>query len=286
MNKILNNLEEKLGDRIASTQSISGGSIAEARLIEMESGKKYFLKSGAQNPKMFRAEANGLKEIEKADVIRVPYIFVVEPDFLLMEYIRPGVQKAHFFERFGRQFAELHKSKSAQFGFYEDNFIGHTIQDNSVNEHQATDWCTFYFEKRLLFQFKLAERKNRASEKLSKGFALLENKIESILSNQNEPPTLLHGDLWSGNFLADENGLPVLIDPAVYYGQREADLAMTKLFGGFPGSFYGAYQEVLPLADGAGYRENIYKLYHVLNHLNLFGFGYQAEAEELVWFYL
>jgi protein-ribulosamine 3-kinase len=286
MNQILNNLEEKLGEKIKSTQAISGGSIADARLIEMESGKKYFLKTGAHSPKMFRAEANGLKEIEKAGVIRVPHIFVVEPDFLLMEYIRPSTQKAHFFERFGRQFAELHNSKSAQFGFFEDNFIGHTLQENRTNERQATDWRAFYFEKRLLFQFKLAESKNRVSEKLSKGFALLENKIESILSNQNEPPTLLHGDLWSGNFLADENGLPVLVDPAVYYGHREADLAMTKLFGGFPGSFYGAYQEVLPLAEGAGYRENIYKLYHVLNHLNLFGFSYQAQAEELVWFYL
>jgi protein-ribulosamine 3-kinase len=286
MNQILNNLEKNLSDKIKSTQAISGGSIADTRLIEMESGKKYFLKSGAQNPKMFRAEANGLKEIEKADVIRVPLVFTVEPDFLLMEYILSGAQKANFFERFGRQFAELHKSKSAQFGFYEDNFIGHTIQENSANEHQATDWCTFYFEKRLLFQFKLAEKKNRVSARLIQGFAILENKIESILSNQNELPALLHGDLWSGNFLSDENGLPVLIDPAVYYGHREADIAMTKLFGGFPGSFYGAYQEVLPLAEGATYRENIYKLYHVLNHLNLFGYGYQAQAEELVWFYL
>ena len=283
---ILQKIEDWAGEKIVSRESIGGGSIADSRLVRMESGKEYFLKTGAHNSGMFPAEANGLKELEKAGVIRIPHVFMVDADFLLMEYIQPGKRGKGFFEDFGRRFARLHKITASGFGFYENNFIGHTIQENIADKEQGRDWAAFYYEKRLLFQFRLAESRQLSSSKLRQGFHILENKIESILKGKNEPPCLLHGDLWSGNFLADGSGGPVIIDPAVYYGNREADLAMTKLFGGFSSEFYRAYNEIFPLTEGHEYRENIYKLYHVLNHLNLFGMGYQSQAIDLLWSYL
>ncbi|KAA3615802.1 MAG: fructosamine kinase [Calditrichaeota bacterium] len=286
MKNVIHKIEDWAQEKIISHESIGGGSIADSKKIKTESGKEYFLKTGAQNPGMFPAEANGLMELERAAVIRIPHVFLADEDFLLIEFIQAGPKVSRFFEDFGRQFARLHRVKGKQFGFKENNFIGHTPQENIPNENQAKDWVTFYYEKRLLFQFKLAEQQNLTSSKLNDGFQLLENKIESILVGRNEPPCLLHGDLWSGNYLADEKGNPVIIDPAVYYGHREADLAMTKLFGGFSSSFYRAYNETYPLEAGFEYRENIYKLYHVLNHLNLFGLGYQRQAVDLLWSYL
>jgi fructosamine-3-kinase len=180
----------------------------------------------------------------------------------------------------------LHKYTSISFGFYEDNFIGSTPQVNLANNTEKTNWSEFYFNKRILYQYKLAEIKGYAGEELRKCFSQLESKINPILNDCNANPSLLHGDLWSGNFISDETGNACLIDPAVYYGHREADLAMTKLFGGFDSRFYYAYIEEYPLDYGSGYRENIYKLYHVLNHLNLFGSGYYQQAVNLIRFYL
>ena len=121
---------------------------------------------------------------------------------------------------------------------------------------------------------------------MRKGISKLENKISEIIGDTNEKPSLLHGDLWGGNYMVDETGSAVLIDPAVYYGHREADLGMTKLFGGFGSEFYQSYNEEFPLQDGFEYRENIYKLYHVLNHLNLFGVGYYSQAMSLIKYYV
>ena len=136
-----------------------------------------------------------------------------------------------------------------------------------------------------MYQYKLAEKNGYATQELRAGISKLENKIEKILAGSEESPSLLHGDLWSGNYMIDENGDACLIDPAVYYGHREADLGMTKLFGGFNSEFYKSYNENYPLPDGYDYRENIYKLYHVMNHLNLFGGGYYSQAISLINYY-
>jgi len=247
-------------------------------VVIFESGSKYFLKTGSRNDKMFPTEANGLRELAKSKAIRVPRVFMAEPKFLLLEYIEQGQKLSSFFEDFGRQFGQMHRFTARHFGLIEDNFIGHTQQQNIPNREQATDWTKFYFEKHLLFQFKLAESQGLSSSSLKNAFKQIENKIESILKTDDAVPSVLHGDLWSGNYLADENGNPVIIDPAVYYGHHEADLAMTKVFGGFSPSFYSAYDEAYPLVDGYEYRENIYKLYHILNHLNLFGMNYHGQA--------
>jgi len=283
---IYNTIENHFAQKIVNRRSSSGGDIAQSQTITLESGDKYFLKTGSRNERMFPTEANSLKELAKAKTIRIPKVILADPNFLLIEYIAGGRSSTDFFEQFGQQFAEMHRYSAGAFGFFEDNFIGHTAQQNIPSEKQADNWTVFYFEKRLLYQFKLAERHGLSSAGLRDSFHKLESKIDTIIPQSSENPALLHGDLWSGNYLADNDGHPVIIDPAVYYGHREADLAMTKLFGGFSPAFYHAYNEAYPLEDGYDYRENIYKLYHVLNHLNLFGMGYHGQAVNLIQSYL
>ncbi len=285
--KIKAKFEEKLGSKIKSLTSLSGGCISDAFKITTAVGSNYFLKyNPSTSNDMFIKEANGLKELAKSAAIRVPEVLGFDDDYILLEYISTGSKKKNFFEEFGRSFAEMHKFTSENFGFYEDNYIGSNPQKNIPDEKEKTNWVEFYFNKRILFQFKLAEKLGNSTDELRRGISKLENKIQEIIGNSNEKPSLLHGDLWGGNYMVDENGSAVLIDPAVYYGHREADLGMTKLFGGFSSEFYKTYNETFPLEDGYEYRENIYKLYHVLNHLNLFGGGYYSQALSLIKFYI
>jgi fructosamine-3-kinase len=274
-------IEAITGSKIKSAHSLSGGCISNAYLIQLDSGEKLFLKENSTGD-MFLKEANGLNELHKTGSIKVPAVKAVDKDFILLEYITGGRNKKNFFEDFGRNFARLHRNYGRTYGFYEDNYIGSTIQINIPDEEEKNNWINFYFNKRLLFQFKLAEKKGHSTFELKDSFKKLEGRIESILSGSENHASLLHGDLWSGNFMADENGDAVIIDPAVYYGNREADLAMTKLFGGFSSEFYSAYNKEYPLPDGYSYRENIYKLYHVMNHLNLFGGGYYSQALSII----
>jgi fructosamine-3-kinase len=235
---------------------------------------------------MFIKEAHGLQELKKANVINVPEVFLFEKDFILTEYINAASKKKNFYEEFGRKFALLHKYTASEFGFYEDNYIGSTPQINITDDSTRNNWINFYFNKRLLYQFKLAERNGYADNRFREAFRRIEDKIGVILEGADAKPSLLHGDLWSGNYMTDESGSACIIDPAVYYGHREADLAMTKLFGGYPASFYEAYNEGYPMDSGWEYRENIYMLYHVINHMNIFGHGYYAHAVELMKGYL
>jgi len=280
-------IEEKLGNKVTSFKSLSGGCISDAYKITTSDNSNYFLKYNPSiSDDMFIKEANGLNELAKTNAIRVPKVLHFDSELILLEYIPTGSKKKTFFEDFGRQFAEMHQFSSDNFGFYEDNYIGSNPQMNIPDELEKDDWVSFYFKKRILYQLKLAEKIGNSTEELRKGISKLENKINEIVGDSNEKPSLLHGDLWSGNYMVDEDGSAVLIDPAVYYGHREADLGMTKLFGGFGSEFYQAYNEAYPLQDGFEYRENIYKLYHVLNHLNLFGGGYYSQAISLIKYYV
>jgi len=285
-NHVKSKVEEFLGEKIKSTNSVSGGCIADSRILQTESGKQYFLKMHSGAPGMFLKEGNSLKELAKPDCIRVPEVILSDENFLLIEHIQQGGRGNSFFKDFGEAFALMHKYTAETFGFCEDNYIGATPQYNIAKGNEKTDWPEFYFQKRILAQYKMAERNGYATEELRKGVNLLEGKINEILNGSEELPTLLHGDLWSGNFLCDNNGKAVLIDPAVYYGHREADLAMTKMFGGFSSDFYASYQQTFPLTDGWGYREKIYLLYHYLNHMNLFGTSYYGTSISYLWSYL
>lgn len=285
--RVKNRIETILGEKIVSGVNVSGGCINETLIVITESQKKYFIKTNENHPDdMFLKEAHGLSEISTSKTIRVPKVISVEKDFIIIEAIPSAKQNTTFWKDFGRAFAQMHKFSGISFGFYENNYIGSNPQINIPDLNEKNNWINFYFNKRLLFQFKLVEKNGYSDDNFRKLFSLLENKIEQILNSKNNPPSLLHGDLWNGNFIVDENGSACLIDPAVYYGHREADLAMTKFFGGFSKEFYDSYNEIFPLEDGYEYRENVYKLYHVLNHINLFGISYFSQAISILKYYV
>lgn len=278
-------LENILHSKIIGFETLTGGCVANTQKIFTDDGNTYFLKTGGTLG-MFPKEANGISEIAASKTIAVPDVVAMDNDFLLLSYIKPGAKSNQFFKDFGQDLAMMHQHTASHFGFSEDNFIGSTPQVNIPDSNERSNWPLFYYNKRLKFQFLLAESKGYVNSEFRQLFSQLENKFDTIIPCTSEKPSLLHGDLWGGNFLINEEGNAVLIDPAVYYGHREADLAMTKIFGGFSPAFYSAYNECYPLADGWEYRENIYKLYHILNHLNLFGDSYYSEVISLMKFYV
>ncbi len=229
----------------------------------------------------------------RAGAIRVPQVLAVSDEALVLEWIRSAPKSPRFFESFGRAFARLHQFRGPAAGFAHDNFIGLTPQPNrpvrgdwnaAVSQHAAgdgSDWPEFFLQRRLRFQVRLASERGHGHE-LERLLDKAGLRITELLEAAIEPPSLLHGDLWGGNYIVDERGEACLIDPAVYYGHREADLAMTRLFGGFESRFYSAYQEALPLAAGHEERLPVYQLYHLLNHLNLFGRSYYSQCVRIL----
>ena len=280
-------IENRLGGHVKTLTPLSGGCISSAFKLTASSGGNFLLKTNdMQSADMFSKEAHGLSELRKPDAIRVPEVISYDDDYILTEFIEPGPKSPDFFEDFGRRFAGLHRFTGDSFGFFEDNYIGSTPQKNVPSDEEKNNWVEFYRNRRIIFQYRLAEANGYSTPELRNGISKLCEKMEDILSGSTGPCSVLHGDLWGGNYLADEDGKACLIDPAVYYGHREADLAMTKIFGGFSPDFYGAYKEAFPLDEGYEFRENIYKLYHILNHLNLFGRSYYRQAVGLINYYV
>jgi fructosamine-3-kinase len=225
---------------------------------------------------MFEAEAEGLAELKEAGAIRVPDVYDVGTDadgaYIEMERFNLDRGGSRDAAALGEQLAALHRHTADLHGWHRDNTIGMTPQHNP----QTDDWVAFFREHRLKFQLDLAERNGYAGELQNLGNRLAE-RLEYFFEGYDPAPSLLHGDLWAGNWgVAD--GVPVIFDPAVYYGDRETDIAMTRLFGGFGAAFYREYERAWPLAAGSEERLELYKLYHVLNHLNLFGSGYLDQA--------
>lgn len=271
--------------------SISGGCIADARVATFTDGSSVFVKCAAGAPEMFEREAEGLRALAVAAAVRVPRVLAVNEQALVLEMIQQAPKKRDFFAAFGQNFAKLHRHKGKSCGFPHNNFIGSNRQINEPLDgawDEATDdgstWPIFFLERRLRFQVRLATSGGYGHE-LEQLLDRAEARITEFLSAAIEAPSILHGDLWSGNFIVDDRGEACLIDPAVYYGHREADLAMTRLFGGFEPAFYSAYAEAWPLAPGHEDRLPIYQLYHVLNHLNLFGGGYFAQSKRILQYY-
>jgi fructosamine-3-kinase len=268
--------------RIVSHTASAGGCINHAGTVVLDDGRRYFLKSNPDPlPRMFECEAAGLRALAAADTIRVPRPLGSGggepgvPPFLVMEWIERGAPGPRHQQELGRGLARLHRQAHApRFGFEHDNYIGATPQPNGWMD----DWVAFWREHRLGFQLNLARRKGLSDGTMDRLGARLLERLDELIAEPAEPPCLLHGDLWGGNAMADAQGAPVLIDPATYYGRREADLAMTQLFGGFTLDFYRAYEEVWPLTSGSEVRLDIYRLYHLLNHLNLFGGSYHASC--------
>lgn len=265
-------------------QTCSGGCIHQAELMELVDGRRFFVKSSQHSAAMFELEAQGLAALAATNTLRIPQVIATgslggQEACLILEAIESGTQVNQFFEVFGRAFAAMHRADVAPlFGWSSDNYLGSSVQRNSQNE----DWIEFFAECRLRSQLRTARHQGVGSHELFKLCERVIDRLEGYLGTPSDPPSLLHGDLWSGNWLPDENGHPVIFDPAIYYGRREADLAMPLLFGGFSASFFEAYQEAWPLEDGWQDRVELYKLVHLLNHLNLFGSGYLESCLEIV----
>lgn len=264
------------GFDVQRIETCGGGCINDAVIFHGDS-QNYFVKlNKAAKLEMFVAEAAGLKAMHTTRTIRVPwpidYGSFGDSAYLVLEALNFGGNGD--WREMGRQLAKLHRHSAEQFGWERDNTIGSTPQHNN----RTDNWAEFFRDHRLRFQLELA-RKN--GHHLDRANALLE-AVADILGDHAPEPSLLHGDLWSGNasFLSD--GQPVIYDPACYYGDRETDLAFSEYFGGFPSDFYRGYQDEWPLADGYQQRKVLYNLYHVLNHANLFGGGYVGSAQQMV----
>ena len=274
-------IESLLESPIVQTRQVHGGDINEASRIQCADGRQFFIKTNPSAPSnMFLREREGLDWLRGKHGLKVPEVLHCssgdEPAYLIMEWIAPGRRVSNFEEQLGRGLAKLHLDAPDAFGWHADNFIGHLAQANRV----TSTWLQFYREQRLLPQIELANKRNR----LSSGAMRALERLLGVLDNHlpaNERPARLHGDLWSGNVHTDEEGQPVLIDPAVYGGHREIDLAMMKLFGGFSDRTFEAYHEVYPLEPGWKTRVELNQLYPLLVHVNLFG-GHYAQSVERI----
>lgn len=265
----------------ARATPVGGGSINACYRLDGD-GSIYFAKlSDDSGLAMFEAERDGLAELAAAGCIRVPVPVCCGQAggmaFLVMEHVRFGRTLPESAARLGRELAALHRVTDESFGWWRDNTIGSTPQANARDD----DWVCFWRDQRLGYQLRLAAKRGYGGSLQRKGERLLE-ALPAFFATYRPVPSLLHGDLWGGNYASDEHGAPVIFDPAVYYGDRETDLAMTELFGGFPPEFYQAYRETWPPDAGYGQRKILYKLYHVLNHVNIFGGGYAPQAEQMM----
>jgi protein-ribulosamine 3-kinase len=270
-------LEEYGHGAIVSTRAAGGGCINSGAVVKTKTGRSFFLKTNPRTPAdMFARESEGLSALRVPDGPRVPQSFCHGPDFLLLEDLEPTPRRADYWPEFGRQLAALHNHTNPRFGFSNDNYIGSTPQTNTWTE----DGYEFFAEYRLLFQVRLASQRGLVGGGEVQQVEDLVTRLPEIVPHQ--PASLSHGDLWSGNAMTDSSGGPAIIDPAAHYGWAEAELAMTTLFGSFPETFYRSYEEVRPLAIGYRSRFPIYNLYHLLNHVNLFGRGYLGQVTSIL----
>jgi protein-ribulosamine 3-kinase len=266
--------------KLVNVNSLAGGDISSAYCLRGKD-ESYFVKlNHTDKVAMFAAESAGLAELYAIGTVRVPRPVVFgnteKHAFLVLEYIEFGISSKASERLLGQQLALMHQQPQPYFGWHRDNAIGSTHQPNTPKD----DWIAFWRIRRLQHQLDLAAAKGYQGHLQTNG-ARLCDKLASFFEGYSPQPTLLHGDLWGGNTATDRQGKPVIFDPACYYGDKEADLAMTELFGGFSQDFYAAYREVSPVNQGYTIRKKLYNLYHILNHLNLFGSGYLWQAENM-----
>jgi protein-ribulosamine 3-kinase len=279
--------EEKLSDKIKTSisinthHSIGGGCINSAHRIDTNNGS-FFLKwnDAYAYPGMFESEAKGLELLKEATAIQVPEVIATGEkesiSFIILELIEPGKRMKTFWQDFGVSLATLHKNTSDYFGLDHDNYIGSLPQKN--NKHSS--WTAFFIYERLEKQIEIARNAGLANSSTIQQFNNLFKQLEELIPK--EEPALLHGDLWNGNCMVANDGSACLIDPAVYYGHREMDLAMTKLFGGFSEDFYESYHATFPLEPGFESRLDIHNLYPLMVHVNLFGGGYLSQVKSIL----
>ncbi len=262
-------------------EAMQGGDINQAYRLKAKNGYYFIKLNRPEKLAMFEAEATGLVALEQAQAIRVPKVIVygstIDHAFLVLEYIALKTLTKSTEELLGQQLADLHRQKQSFFGWHRDNTIGSSPQLNG----EYKNWLIFWQQQRLGHQLSLAAKHGYKGHLQTLGEKLCTN-LPPFFSGYQPQPALVHGDLWSGNVGADDQGKPVIYDPACYFGDRETDLAMTELFGGFGPAFYQTYQASYPLTPGYTSRKTLYNLYHILNHLNLFGQSYLHQAESMI----
>ena len=275
--QVINELANTQGFEVHKTSSLAGGSINQVYLLDTSEGKRVVkINSASKFPGMFEAEKQGLETLKQAKAFDIPAVLglgeVQDKAYLLLEYKKEGFQKGHFWKVFGEQLSRLHKTTAGTFGFPASNYIGSLPQYNG----QCQSAADFYVSQRLEPQVKMASERGFSLGELSGFYRNISEEIPQ------EAPALLHGDLWSGNYIANEEGLPCLIDPAVCYGPREMDLAMMKLFGGFPSEVFQIYDDQFPLQPNWERRIPLWQLYYLLVHLNIFGRSYLPQVKEII----
>lgn len=276
-------IQQSVGQAIESSQSVSGGSINRAAKVTLSDGRNCFLKwNTTADAHMFVVEEKGLDLLKSADTpLRVPAVFATSETgngtgFLLQEFITEGRSRPNSAEEFGKALAAMHQHHEDRYGLDYDNYIGRLPQSNSWHK----SWIDFFVEERMQPQLKMATDAGKLNSNTVSRLKSMYKQLPDIFPE--EPPSLLHGDLWGGNYFFDEDGQATIYDPAVYYGHREIELAFTHLFGGFPGSFYSAYEEAYPIDSGFSERKDIYNLYPLLVHTNLFGGSYARQVKGIV----
>ncbi len=282
-NSIANHISSTTGTpfQCQQIQQSGGGCINQTYRIS-DQQQRYFVKlNQPQRTPMFAAEAAGLQAIATTQTIRVPAVIChganTTESYLVLENLDLGTGGPQSQRQLGQQLAQMHRHSASQFGWHLNNTLGTTPQPNTQNDN----WIEFWRSHRLGQQLQLAAANGYGGTLQALGQQLLDRLDDFFIDHQPEP-SLLHGDLWSGNYAIATNGTPLIFDPAVYYGDRETDIAMTELFGGFAAEFYQGYESEYPLAPGYQQRKPLYNLYHILNHLNLFGGGYQRQAVSMV----
>lgn len=277
---IVNHISACIGRNFnpSQRQSIGGGCINSAWRLADDYSSFFVKLNTADRLEMFAAEMEGLQALSQSRSVRVPEPLchgrAASSAYLVTEYL--AIEGGYTAAELGRQLAGMHRTTARRYGWHRDNTIGSTPQYNGWSD----DWCAFWRAQRLGYQLSLAAENGYTGALQSLGEQLL-SRLDGFFASYTPEPSLLHGDLWGGN-VGGLQGAPVLFDPAVYYGDREADLAMTELFGGFSQAFYRAYNEAWPLDEGYRQRRDFYNLYHILNHANLFGGMYAGQAEHLM----
>lgn len=281
--EVVTQIERATGSafKLVNTRSVSGGDINSAYCLQGVECAYLVKLNRAETIEMFAAESAGLTELALTKTVKVPKPVIYGESgnnaFLVLEYIDFGLSTKASDRLFGQQLALLHNQQQPYFGWHRDNTIGSTPQPNTKDDH----WIRFWRNRRLKHQLDLAGAKGYSGQLQNIGTELC-GHLEDFFSGYIPQPSLLHGDLWCGNAATDKQGIPVIYDPACYYGDKEADLAMTELFGGFSQDFYAAYRDFSPIDAGYPTRKKLYNLYHILNHLNLFGGGYLHQAENTI----
>jgi len=269
---------------IESRERVTGGDINQSYRI---SGQRqgcfkhtYFVKiNHASRIELFHAEINGLKALAESNSFKIPQVITIgktqSSSFLVLEFLELASKED--IKTFAKNLAQMHQSTHSNFGFVKDNFIGLTAQPNQW----SSEWIDFYSEQRIGYQLELLTQKSVATKFLNK-VKILQQNIPEFFQDYSPKPALVHGDLWSGNYAFDENELPVIFDPACYYADHEVDLAMLELFGNPGNEFFETYHQYYPIDSGYQRRKNLYNLYHILNHINLFGESYLQQAESML----